>query len=93
MLHALRDRLTSDEVVHLGPELPMIIRGVYFEGFDIKNPSRNDDLDEFLNAVTKEMGNAATTISPERCMLFLYFFEEKLAKEKWKMLPICCRKR
>ncbi len=28
-LHALRDRLTVDEAVHLGAQLPIIIRGFY----------------------------------------------------------------
>jgi uncharacterized protein (DUF2267 family) len=30
-LHALRDRLTADEVAHLGAQLPMLIRGMYYE--------------------------------------------------------------
>jgi uncharacterized protein (DUF2267 family) len=33
-LHALRDRLTVEEVAHLGAQLPMLIRGVYYEGWD-----------------------------------------------------------
>jgi uncharacterized protein (DUF2267 family) len=32
-LHALRDRLTMDEVAHLGAQLPMLIRGMYYEGW------------------------------------------------------------
>jgi uncharacterized protein (DUF2267 family) len=32
-LHALRDRLTVDEAVHLGAQLPMLIRGFYYEGW------------------------------------------------------------
>jgi len=33
VLHALRDRLTVDEVVTLGAQLPMLIRGFYYEGW------------------------------------------------------------
>ena len=33
-LHALRDRLTVDEVAQLGAQLPMLIRGFYYEGWD-----------------------------------------------------------
>jgi len=32
-LHALRDRLTVEEAVQLGAQLPMLIRGFYYEGW------------------------------------------------------------
>jgi len=32
-LHALRDRLTVAEAVQLGAQLPMLIRGFYYEGW------------------------------------------------------------
>ena len=33
VLHALRDRLPADEAVHLGAQLPMLVRGFYYEGW------------------------------------------------------------
>ncbi len=33
-LHALRDRLTIKETVQLAAQLPMLIRGFYYEGWD-----------------------------------------------------------
>jgi len=33
VLHALRDRLTVDEVVSFGAQLPMLVRGFYYEGW------------------------------------------------------------
>lgn len=33
VLHTLRNRLTAEEVVDLGAQLPMIIRGLYYEGW------------------------------------------------------------
>lgn len=33
-LHALRDRLTNEEAVHLGAQLPILIRGIYYEGME-----------------------------------------------------------
>ena len=33
VLHALRDRLTVEEALHLGAQLPMLIRGFYYEGW------------------------------------------------------------
>jgi uncharacterized protein (DUF2267 family) len=37
VLHALRDRLTTPEIAQLGAQLPIFIRGIYYEGW---NPSR-----------------------------------------------------
>lgn len=36
-LHALRDRLTPHEAVHLGAQLPMLIRGIYYEGWHMRD--------------------------------------------------------
>ena len=36
-MHALRDRLTPHEAVHLGAQLPMLIRGLYYENWHIKD--------------------------------------------------------
>lgn len=33
VLHAIRDRLTPEEVAHVGSQLPMLVRGFYFEGW------------------------------------------------------------
>jgi len=33
VLHTLRDRLTVDEVATLGAQLPMLVRGIYYEGW------------------------------------------------------------
>jgi uncharacterized protein (DUF2267 family) len=36
-LHTLRDRLTVDEVAQLGAQMPMLVRGMYYEGWDPSN--------------------------------------------------------
>jgi len=36
VLHALRDRIPADEAVHLGSQLPIIWKGIYFDGFKIR---------------------------------------------------------
>jgi uncharacterized protein (DUF2267 family) len=33
-LHTLRDRLTLEETAQLGAQLPLLVRGVYYEGWD-----------------------------------------------------------
>jgi uncharacterized protein (DUF2267 family) len=54
-LHALRDRLTVDEAAQLAAQLPDLIRGIYYEGWDPSSTPRSyKDLDSFLGAIAKE---------------------------------------
>ena len=48
-LQTLRDRLTVEEVAQLGAQLPMLIRGFYYEGWDpTDKPLRERRKEEFL---------------------------------------------
>lgn len=48
VLHALRDRLPPDDAVHFSAQLPMIIRGLYFEGWHLAGkPNADRTLDAF----------------------------------------------
>jgi uncharacterized protein (DUF2267 family) len=48
-LHVLRDRLTLDEAAHLAAQLPHLLRGVFYEGFDPGHqPEKIRDRDAFL---------------------------------------------
>lgn len=42
-LHALRDRLTPQSAVHLSAQLPMVVRGLYFEGWKMATTPTDDD--------------------------------------------------
>jgi len=56
VLHALRDRLTAHEAAHLGAQLPMLIRGLYYENWhmrDITPAERSKS--EFLSHVNAEL--------------------------------------
>jgi uncharacterized protein (DUF2267 family) len=55
VLHALRDRLTVNEAADLGAQLPMLIRGLYYEGW---RPSARHkaDVGEFLTSIRTHMG-------------------------------------
>ena len=48
-LRALRDRLTVDQAAHLGAQLPILIRGLYYDQWHpAAMPSRERKLDDFL---------------------------------------------
>jgi uncharacterized protein (DUF2267 family) len=57
-LHALRDRLTVDEAVHLGAQLPLLVRGVYYEGWrPFATPHRERHLETFLAPIRTQFRN------------------------------------
>lgn len=58
VLQHLRELLGDDEAAHLAAQLPMLIRGLFYEGYDpspILRPER--DLESFLRAVEARAGS------------------------------------
>ena len=56
-LHALRDRLTVDEAAQLAAQLPDLIRGIYYEGWDpSRTPVKYHDFADFLERVAADAG-------------------------------------
>jgi uncharacterized protein (DUF2267 family) len=52
VLHELRDHLPAGEAVHLSSQLPMLVRGIFFEGWRLTaKPSRDHSAENFLAAV------------------------------------------
>jgi uncharacterized protein (DUF2267 family) len=66
VLHAVRDRLTIEETADLGAQLPMLIRGVYYEGWHPgrKPPRKPRGREEFL-APIGEAFRDHPEVSPE----------------------------
>lgn len=55
-LHAVRDRLPAELVAHLGAELPLLVRGIYYEGWHPSAARLKEAHDEnFLNSVGGEL--------------------------------------
>ncbi|MCU1278118.1 MAG: hypothetical protein JWM53_1664 [bacterium] len=55
-LHALRDRLTVDEVAQLGAQLPMLGRGFFYEGWHpAGKPLKERHKTEFLARIDHEL--------------------------------------
>ena len=55
VLHALRDRLSVHEVAQLGAQLPIFIRGIYYEGWNpARTPIKSRKVEIFLGQVRSE---------------------------------------
>lgn len=58
VLHAVRNRLTVDEAADLGAQLPMLLRGMYYEGWvpaDMPIPGRARE--DFLAPISEALRN------------------------------------
>ncbi len=59
VLHTLRDRLTMEEATDLAAQLPMLIRGLYFEGW---NPHHRESeitsIEEFVGTVNEHFNES-----------------------------------
>lgn len=56
VLHQLRDRLTPQEAVDLGAQLPIIVRGVYYEGWrPSRTPEKVRSAEQFLDGVRAKL--------------------------------------
>jgi uncharacterized protein (DUF2267 family) len=61
-LQVLRDRLTTDEAAQLAAQLPMVVRGGFYEGFDpTRQPVKLRTRQEFLSALVERAQPADAT--------------------------------
>jgi uncharacterized protein (DUF2267 family) len=54
VLHALRDRLPVTEAVNFAAQLPMLVRGFYFEGWKPESVPKKMHREEFLDAISQQ---------------------------------------
>jgi uncharacterized protein (DUF2267 family) len=69
-LHAVRDFLPLEESAQLSAQLPMLVRGLYFEGWNPSDtPAKDRNREHFLSrvetALERAMWNEAYPIDPE----------------------------
>lgn len=65
VLHALRDRMTVAEICDFAAQLPMLVRGLYYEGWDsARTPVADRKAEEFIKHVADRFENDIT-VNPE----------------------------
>lgn len=66
VLHALRDRVQPQSAAHLGAQLPMLIRGLYYEHWPVAaTPTKERHKAQFLQHLAAALPPAAAA-DPER---------------------------
>jgi uncharacterized protein (DUF2267 family) len=56
VLHALRDRLEPEQAVHLGAQLPLLVRGLYYAGWrPAGTPDVTRRVDDFEARIAQEL--------------------------------------
>ncbi len=77
VLHALRDRIGPDVAVHLAAQLPLLLRGTFYEGWDPRITPERLSLQEFVVRVEQEasLGSSAAAISAVRAVMQLLYEE------------------
>jgi uncharacterized protein (DUF2267 family) len=62
VLHALRDRIGPENAAHLGAQLPMLLRGLFYEGWDpTGKPTKERHENAFLAHIARELPRATNS--------------------------------
>jgi uncharacterized protein (DUF2267 family) len=97
VLHALRDRLQPDVAAHLAAQLPIMVRGAYYDGYKPSDtPDDMRSLDEFLSRVAAEL-KALRPVDAEDavrvvCGVIARHVDDGQASKVWKTLPVEIRR-
>ena len=67
VLHKLRDRMPIELSAHLSAELPLLVRGVYYDQFEPAKQPTDWELDEFTHQVSKWLSDVRP-IDPQDAM-------------------------
>jgi len=67
VLHKLRDRIPVDLSAHLGAELPLLVRGTYYDQFEPSKQPGDWDLDRFADEVEKGL-SGVRPVNPRKAI-------------------------
>ncbi|KTD22861.1 Uncharacterized conserved protein (DUF2267) [Legionella lansingensis] len=91
VLHELRDHLPVDVSAHLAAQLPLVLKGLYFDGWDPSREIRRvDSFEDFIKPIRKDMTNLDVNLkeSVRNCIQFIISkIEKDLADKVMGSLP------
>lgn len=76
VIQTLRDRLPIEEAIDLGDELPMVMKGMYYEGYSTKHkPEKIKNREEFFQKVQEK--SPRTPLKTEEATKAVFHLLEK----------------
>lgn len=85
VLHVIRDHLSVDEAAQLGAQLPVLIRGIYYEGWDpSKTPVIERSADGFIAKVQESFGSDPLGDAPEAIKAVFDTLENHISEGEMK---------
>lgn len=73
VLHKLRDRLSVEAAAHLGAQLPLLVRGVYYDQYrPAQQPSGCDRIEDFVAEVAEWLSDARA-VDPKAATRAVFF--------------------
>lgn len=80
VLHALRDRVEPDVAAHVAAQLPLLVRGIFYEGWDPGKTPVRMSLAEFLARVEREAGLKGTSEVEDAVRTVMSVFRDELGQ-------------
>lgn len=92
VLHALRDRLQPDLATHLGAQLPILVRGAYYDGYQPSTSLEGGrSVADFLACVKAELESTRPVNVEDAvrtvCHVMAKHIDQGQARKIWEALP------
>jgi uncharacterized protein (DUF2267 family) len=86
VLHSIRDRSTIEEIFQFAAQLPLIIKGIFFEGYNPSGKPVKLNSEEFMMRIRKDMGTANEIPAGEAFRVVLELLYEKTSTGEMNQL-------
>lgn len=85
VLHSIRDTLNAQNATYLGTHLPLLIKGIYYEGWDPSNNPRNlSCTEDFFDIVDERYHGERIIEAVEEISAVVRFLSKKIGQdESW----------
>ena len=91
VLHTLRDRLTVEEAANLAAQLPLLVKGIFYEGWNPARVPRKMDRAEFLEEIGRNVrfssGHSSAEVTSTVWIVLQRYVSEGEAEDVLAALP------